>query len=255
MHRLVVASLAAAGLSVGFGAAASAADLGRPAPAPVYTKAPIVAPWTWTGFYVGANVGGADGHLKMTDVGNSSGAAFASAGTAGQTFSLSDTNFLAGGQAGYNYQIGMGVFGIEGDLGWMGIKGSVLDPGTASNTMVGINSGLYGDVTGRAGLAFGPALFYAKGGWAFFDGKDTFSTTSAAFISASSTGMFSGWTAGGGLEYALGSNWSAKAEYLHFDFSSQSFNVLATGGTFPFGEKLTIDTVKVGLNYRFGGRY
>ena len=58
MHRLVVASLAAAGLSIGITVAASAADLGRPAPAPVYTKAPpVAAPYSWSGFYVGGNGG------------------------------------------------------------------------------------------------------------------------------------------------------------------------------------------------------
>jgi outer membrane immunogenic protein len=59
MHRLVVASLAAAGVGVGLTAVASAADLGRPAPAPVYTKAPVVVPFSWTGFYVGGTAGGA----------------------------------------------------------------------------------------------------------------------------------------------------------------------------------------------------
>jgi outer membrane immunogenic protein len=232
--------------------AANAADL---PPAPPSYKAPVVAPlpvYNWTGCYVGGHVGGAWSHLDITDVGNAAGFAFATAGVAGQTFSPGNkTAFFGGGQAGCNYQVGQVVFGIEGDLGWMDLKQSVLDPGTVSNTMVGINSGLYGDITGRLGFAAGPALLYVKGGGAFFNGKETFTTNSAAFISNTDVSTFTGWVAGGGIEYLFAPSWTVKAEYLHFDFGAQTFNVLATGGTFPFTEKLRVDTVKVGVNYLF----
>jgi outer membrane immunogenic protein len=223
--------------------AAVAADL---PPRQTY-KAPIMAPvaFSWTGCYIGGHAGGAWSHLNMTDV-----AGAAAFGTPGQTFSVTDTGFFGGGQAGCNYQTGQFVFGIEGDLGWMGVRGSALDPGTTSGITVGINDGLYGDVTGRAGVAFDQFLLYGKGGWAFFNGKETFSTTSPAFISNTDTGTFSGWVAGAGIEYHIWSNWSAKVEYLHYGFGSQTFNVLATGGTFPFKEKLNVDTVKVGLNFK-----
>jgi outer membrane immunogenic protein len=230
--------------------AAHAADLPvAPAyKAPAYAPAPVI---TWTGCYLGGHAGGAWAKVDMTDVGNAAGFAFAAAGRAGQTFSATNSAFFGGGQVGCNYQTGPIVFGIEGDLGWMGIKASALDPFTASNTTVGIGNGLYGDVTGRLGFAAGPALFYAKGGWAFYNGRETFSTTSAAFISNSDVSTFNGYAVGGGIEYRFAPNWSAKVEYLHFGFSSQTFNVLATGGTFPFNEKLNIDTVKVGVNYLF----
>jgi outer membrane immunogenic protein len=249
MHRHVVLKTAAFGLMLGLSAAASAADL-PPDQAPRVVYARALHYWSWTGFYIGGNAGAVFSDLNVTDVGNGSGS-FATGGVRGQAFSLNSVNFLGGAQAGYNYEIGMGVFGVEGDLGYMGFHGSGLDPGTASSTVVGVNSGLYGDIAGRAGFAIGPTLIYAKGGWAFFDGKDTFNTASAAFTSSASTGMFDGWTAGGGLEYAVAPDWTVKAEYLHFDFGLQTFNVLATGGTFPFTEKLTADTLKVGFNYRF----
>jgi outer membrane immunogenic protein len=251
MHRYLVLKTATLCLMLGLSAAASAADLPPDeAPRIIYSKAATSYVWSWTGFYVGANAGAAFSDLKVTDVGNSSGS-FAFGGTRGQTFSLNNINFLGGLQGGYNYQIGIGFVGVEGDLGYMGFHGSVVDPGTNSSTAVGVNNGLYGDVTGRAGFAFGPTLVYGKGGWAFFDGKDTFNTASAAFTSMTSTGMFDGWTGGGGLEYAMSPEWTIKAEYLHFDFGSQAFNVQAAAGTFPFTEKLTADTVKVGINYRF----
>jgi outer membrane immunogenic protein len=247
MCRHLTATLATLGLLFGCSAAASAAEISPESAPPIYyVRAPSAQPvWSWTGFYVGANAGAAFSDVRVTDVGN-----FAHGGS-GQAFTVTDANFLGGAQAGYNYQIGIGVFGIEGDIGGMVFNGSAMDPGGASTTMVGINSGLYGDITGRAGVAIGPTLIYAKGGWAFFDGRDSFSTT-ATTNSITNTSMFDGWTAGGGVEYAMTPNWTVKAEYLHFDFGSQTFNVLAPGGTFAFNEKLTAETVKFGLNYRFG---
>lgn len=250
MQKKILGSIAILGLALPF--AARAADL---PPAPPAYKAPVVAPapvFMWTGCYVGLHAGGDWSKVTITDVGNAAGFAFAGAGVAGQQFGPSNTTgFFGGGQAGCNYQFGTFVAGVEGDLGWMGVKQSALDPGTVSNTTVGINDGLYGDITGRLGVAFGPALFYAKGGWAFFNGKESFTTQSAAFISNTDVSTFNGWVAGAGLEYRFAPNWSAKVEYLHFDFGNQTFNVLATGGTFPFNEKLTVDSVKVGVNYQF----
>ena len=244
MKKFLLGTVGAVALLTG---GAQAADL----PVKARPMAPVVAPIsTWTGCYIGAHVGGAWSRLRITDVGTG-GSAFASAGTAGQEFNVDDSGIFGGGQIGCNYQADLFVFGIEGDLGGMDLKGDALDPLTASNTRVGIGSGLYGDITGRLGIAAGPALFYAKGGWGFYNGRETFSTTSAAFISHSDVGTFSGGVFGGGIEYKLWSNWSAKIEYLHFAFNSQTFNVLATGGTFPFREKLSVDTLKVGLNYQF----
>lgn len=242
VKKLIVVYAAIAAL--GFAAAANAADMA--VKAPIY-KAPVAAPINWTGFYIGGNVGAAWSHLTNTDVGLG-GVAFAAAGTAGQDFSVDKTGFLGGGQLGYNYQMNQWVFGIEGDIGWMGINSSVLDPGTASNTTVGINSGWYGDVTGRLGFAFDRALVYAKGGWAFYNGKESFSTT-AGFTVGSGLSTFSGWTLGAGLEYMFAPNWSGKIEYQHFDFGTETFTLTPAG--WPFDEKLTVDTVKVGVNYLF----
>src|SRR5215468_8079743 len=102
MKHLLLGSVAAAAL-IGMGVAASAADLGRPAPAPVYTKAPIAAPFSWTGFYLGGHVGGAWTHDGITDRDE----------IPGTTYSNNASGFLGGAQVGYNWQTGPMVFGIE----------------------------------------------------------------------------------------------------------------------------------------------
>jgi outer membrane immunogenic protein len=245
MKNVTVARLVASTFLVAASlTSANAADMALKAPPP-----PVI---NWSGCYFGGHIGVAWDDLRMTDVGNAGGTAFAAGGVAGQTFDLDNTSVIGGGQVGCNYQTGQFVFGLEGDLGGIGLHGALLDPHTASNTMVGIGSGLYGDITGRAGVAWGGALLYAKGGVAFYDGRQFFSTTSAAFISNSNVSTFVGYAAGAGVEWQLWSpNWSAKVEYLHFGFGTQTFNVLATGGTFPFRENLNVDTISVGLNYHF----
>jgi outer membrane immunogenic protein len=226
--------LTAIALSAGFTAAASAADL----PASAYVKAPPPA-WLWTGFYVGADVGGvwsSDAVSPMVPDG----------GAFPRTNTLHSNSWTAGGTIGYNFQSGPFVFGVEGDLGHMHIGNSKLDP---PNEVDILDSGFYVDVTGRLGYAVNNVLLYAKGGWAYFDGKGTTTVLSGPFTPSSSS-AFNGWTIGGGIEYKVTQAWSVKGEYQHFDFGSATANL--TGGTvFPYKNSLTADTLKVGVNYRF----
>src|ERR1700716_2218101 len=133
---------------------ALAADL----PARTYTKAPAYAPapiYNWTGFYIGGHVGGAFN-------GNNG---FSGAGVVG---SNSDGRFLGGLQAGADYQFApTWVLGIEGQYSWLGSNNnSTVFPvvGTFSSNQRGL-----GSVTGRLGYTWGPALLYAKGGYAYSD--------------------------------------------------------------------------------------
>jgi outer membrane immunogenic protein len=208
--------------------------------------APALA-WDWNGFYVGGHLGGAWPHLNITDVGYG-GQTFAAAGTVGQVFNAGNTAILGGGQVGWDHQHQSLVYGIEGAFGWMNLNGSSLDPGTHSNTMAGMNSGMYENITGRLGKAIGPALLYGKGGMALFQGDKAFSTE-ALVHSATNTGVFTGYLAGVGVEYHLKSNWSAKVEYLYAGYASQTFNE----DVYPFKVQLATNTVSVGFNYRFHG--
>jgi outer membrane immunogenic protein len=217
---------------------------------PPHSQKPAAAlAWDWNGFYVGGHLGGVWPHLNITDVG-SGGFSWAANGTPGQVFHANNEAILGGGQVGWDRQRGSLVYGAEGAFGWMNLNGSTLDPGTVTQTKAGMNSGMYENVTGRLGKAYGPALLYGKGGLALFHGKEALSTQSPTYQSNTNTGVFYGYVAGGGLEYHLRSNWFAKAEYLREGFASQTFNLLATTGTFPFKEQLSADTVSVGFNYK-----
>ena len=217
---------------VAFAAPALAADLGaRP-----YTKAPAyTAPETvynWTGFYIGGHVGGA----------------FAG----DNSFQGNDARFLVGVQGGADYQFARNwVVGVEAQYSWLPTNNNrgVLFPG---GSLVTSNSNELGSVTGRLGYTWGPALLYAKGGYAWRDNNNLGVSVAGAPVAFASTGnRQDGYTVGAGLEYMFAPNWSAKAEYQYYNFGNTNFTA---GPAEIVGARFRNDehTVKAGLNYRFG---
>lgn len=205
----------------------------------------------WTGAYVGVHAGALRGDVSVLDDVND--------GVDPGPFAYSITGFFGGGTAGYNWQAGNLVFGAEGDIGYLSPSGS----GMIGSAHVGnhqdltLGGGVYGEITARAGLAFGSTLIYAKGGWAYFGGSAMQKTTADGYM-PTGTGAFSGWTGGGGVEQMLTDAISAKVEYQHFDFGTQEASQTNVGDTSsPIGyvfhnwHTLGIDTIKVGLNYHF----
>jgi outer membrane immunogenic protein len=235
MNRFAVGFLALTGAIAGTAGIASAADMG--APAPVYTKAPIMAPmFSWTGFYIGANVGGAWGNSSDTN-------AFFAPLTSTGNFSTSGV--LGGGQAGYNWQFGSWVLGIETDGDWSNVKGSTSN-GLCAGVTCTTSDSWVGTTRGRLGYAVDHWLFYGTGGVAYGDIK--FTDLPAAFIfNGSSTNT--GWAAGGGIEYAFTSQWSAKLEYLHVDLGSVSLSCALGCGTSTI--KFNEDIFRGGVNFHF----
>jgi outer membrane immunogenic protein len=224
MKKFLLCTVAALGMT----ASASAADLAaRP-----YTKAaPLMAPiYNWTGFYIGGHIGGAfAGNNSLTG---------------------SDGRFLGGIQGGADYQFSTNwVIGVEAQYSWLASNNNgVLFPG---GTLVTSNSDQLGSVTGRLGYAWGPALLYAKGGYAWKDGDNlgvTIGGLPAAFTTDGS--HRDGYTVGGGLEYMFAPSWSAKIEYQYYNFGSTTFT---SGPVGIFGSRFRDDenTVKAGLNYHF----
>ncbi|MDF0495425.1 outer membrane protein [Bradyrhizobium yuanmingense] len=208
-------------------APASAADLAaRP-----YTKAPapVASVYNWTGFYLGIVGGGAweasSGDPKMQ-------------------------GGFVGGTAGYNWQTGNVVFGIEADGAWADVSasatGAVFVPGvgvvaaTASS-----KTDAMGTVRGRIGWAVNNVLLYGTGGYAWIDNKLSF-TALGATISESK--FHSGWTVGAGVEAFFAPNWSVKGEYLYRSLGGETY----FSGAVPTGT-LNFHTVQVGVNYHFGG--
>jgi outer membrane immunogenic protein len=114
------------------------------------------------------------------------------------------------------------------------------------------NTNQLGSVTGRLGYAWGPALLYAKGGYAW-RGNDTIGVSVGGVPVAFTTDANhrDGYTVGAGLEYLFAPNWSVKGEYQYYNFGSTAFT---TGPAPIVGARFRDDdhTVKLGINYRFG---
>jgi outer membrane immunogenic protein len=213
MKKILLATVAVAALGM---APAGAADLA----AKTYTKAPALAPLpTWAGFYVGAM-----GGYATVDGGGFDGG-------------------FAGGTVGYNWQQGPVVFGIEADAAWADLSANGFVPGVLGSFNSKIED--MGTVRGRIGYAFGPALLYATGGYAWAENKLTntfgpFSTSDSQFLN--------GWTVGAGVEYMFVPKWSLKAEYLYKSFGSENYSTL----TVPVSSgTLNLHSVQVGVNYHF----
>jgi outer membrane immunogenic protein len=261
MKKLGVAGVALAAL---IAAPAIAADM----PRPVYkAPPPVVAPFSWTGFYIGVNGGGAWGDSRVT---LSPAAIFGAPDIAILTTNgsphLHPTGFTGGGQAGYNWQSGNLVFGVETDINYLGLKKSTLSPvfpGVATFTTAQVATSIRADwlytLRGSLGLAANNWLFYATGGLAV--GNEKFTQDVHFFASnsdnaGSSNRTKAGWTGGGGVEVAFAPNWSAKFEYLFVDLGSvhfSSINTVAPAATMVHSEHLREHIARVGLNYRFGG--
>jgi iron complex outermembrane recepter protein len=196
----------------------------------------------WTGIYLGFNAGYSFGGSDWTD-----------SVTGGSTGSFGTSGFVFGGTLGANYQVGSLVFGIEGDGD--GADASGFGTFTAANLCAGgcltTNTWL-GTVRARAGYAFDRFFAYGTAGAAFGDVRANFSN------GAVSSATKAGWTAGGGVEVALGGNWSAKAEYLFVDLGNGSCTsdcAIANANGPPLipdvAVKFQESVVRGGVNYRF----
>ncbi|HYJ42936.1 MAG TPA: outer membrane beta-barrel protein [Xanthobacteraceae bacterium] len=142
--------------------------------------------------------------------------------------------------------------GLEGDFAWANIRGTVNDPFFAGKNFSSKTDWI-ATGTGRIGYSFDRVLFYGKGGGAWAHNR--FDMTFFGGTPATATETRFGWTLGAGIEYMLTPNWSAKFEYNHYDFGGRQIVLAGVGfaGPFTAPENISqrIDTVKVGINYRF----
>jgi len=217
MKKILMTTVGLAALGL---APAVAADLA----ARTYTKAPALAAplYNWSGFYIGAM--GGYGKEDTSD------------------FALSGG--FGGGTAGYNWQTGQFVFGIEADAAGADISSSFTIPGLVSAED---KIRALGTVRGRVGIAYEQVLFYGTGGFAWADERVS---ASALGVSISDTKTRTGWTAGAGVEWMFLPHWSVKGEYLYRSFSSETiFSGVIPGGLTT--GTLNINSGQVGVNYHF----
>jgi outer membrane immunogenic protein len=217
--------------------------------APVYTPPPVQI-FSWSGLYLGANIGGA--RLRRTVDESFFGREFSNSGNG---------RFIGGGQVGYNYQFANSnfVLGAEADFDWAGKKdgNGVAIPGVGVIQVTSGNASIT-TAAARFGFARDHWLFYGKAGvgWVGGQGITVTNLTTGASISSSISNTRSGGLFGVGVEWAFGNNWSAQLEYDHLSLGSRSF-VVPAGAPFLVGDaftsKTSLDMIKLGLNYRLGG--
>jgi outer membrane immunogenic protein len=227
-------------------APAFAADL-TPRPAPMFAP-PLPA---WTGFYIGANAGGGIGNATSD---------FSALGTTFASVDNSLTGAVVGGQAGYNWQSGPMVYGIETDIQWSNAKGTLSAPCApglcgASPLTASYSQELswFGTVRGRIGYASNGWLLYGTAGYAYGQ-VETSANASAGPASATfdAKDFVDGWTAGGGVEVQVAPRWSVKGEYLYTDFGRINHNFAITGlPTLTDSDHVTVNVVRAGVNFRF----
>ncbi|MCJ9701910.1 MULTISPECIES: outer membrane protein [unclassified Bradyrhizobium] len=207
MKGLVVG--AAALVAAAWTASAEAADLNYGQRAPYTVNQPLNA-YSWAGPYLGGNIG-----YEWGSVDNNP---------------SKPSGFVGGVQAGYNFQNGPFVFGVEGDIQAAGAD-DTFAPWKFSNPW-------FGTLRGRAGYAFNNVLFYGTAGLAFGELRaQTFGWTESHTTA--------GWTIGAGAEVGLAPNWSAKLEYLYIDLSTSQFAITGVSNGY------SASVVRAGVNYRF----
>ncbi len=262
---------------------------------------PLPVAYNWTGFYVGAQAGYSWSNTTVDSSGSAVGTstigdpfglvaptAAASAAAVAQSIKADPHGFIGGGEIGYNWQFApQWVAGIEADISGAGIKGSDTKSGASlaggfpftqlvtASVAAQEKVDWLGTVRGR--LGFTPLdrfLVYGTGGLAY--GHVNASTTVSENINSPIFGPFptttaatsdsatrTGWAAGFGFEYGLTQNWTVKAEWLHWDLGSLTYNTILNY-TFFFGLQggtlmttstahFNGDIARVGINYKFGG--
>jgi outer membrane immunogenic protein len=233
MKKLVFAAAALAVSS----AAAMAADL----PARPYTKAPVMAvdpAYDWSGFYIGGHVGYLWGRTRVVDDGV-------------LTESGAPTNGVIGGVlAGYNWQTGSHVFGLEGDIGATNARGHGLintPPTVTISTPNAYDLNWTSHIVGKLGYAWGSWLFFVTGGLSIADLDFRQGITTTIPIE-SRGGTYTGFSVGAGIEHAFTHNLLGRLQYIYDDFGSKNYTAF-DGGIYRLS--LTSQTFRGALSWKF----
>jgi outer membrane immunogenic protein len=241
--------LAAAAIVAATSVSANAADLN-------YKAAPMAqSVYNWTGFYLGGTAGGGIANSSHLDP---------------DCFECANTKFqeafgMVGLTAGYNYQFGHTVLGVEGDYNWANVDKTTqfVNDGETGSTHFKMDQ--FATLRARAGLAFDQTLIYATAGLAFAHVQNTTAFGETTFAQASEDKWKTGLAVGAGLEFALTHNWTLKGEYMLMELqnSDATINNVSTGANnglsrcgnaFPcrMNYSESVQLARIGLNYKFG---
>jgi outer membrane immunogenic protein len=246
--------LLATASSLALATSAAAADL------PLKAAPAAVPALTWTGFYVGLNVGVARHDWSMTD-------ANAWVFDSGTFWTSNQNGFTGGVQVGYNWQSGSFVYGFEADFNWLGGVSKEEAPfdvpsivnGTPLEVHAVARAEWLSTFRGRMGLTtLNPTMVYITGGLAVAGMKNRWG---GGYLSANPIGcgcdfndnkIRFGWTAGFGVEHMINRNWSFKAEMLYVDLGTTSVSVFSPGnGTYRSEFANSMILGRIGLNWRW----
>jgi outer membrane immunogenic protein len=260
-------------------------------------KAPVAAPrpFSWSSCYLGGNVGAGWGHARLTDTTSAPfvfGAGDGYFAPTGSSVGISSVGGLGGGQIGCDYQFANNwVIGLAGDFSFANIQNEAPDPfftgkaGPGTFIQIKDRTEWLASATARLGYTWDRVLLYGKGGAAWSRNRYTIENVGfwgtpgtpipgicatvaggvlTGLLTCNPTGAstLSGWTVGGGLEFAITDNWSAGIEYDHYGFGTKTVSLVASNfvtlaaspGVSPavgVPIRQDIDTVKVTVNYRF----
>lgn len=237
LTTVVLLSTAASVVSL----SALAADL----PARMEPVAPVayVAAFSWTGFYLGGELGWIRTDPEYTTAAVLLGAPFVVSSTS------SKDGLSYGALAGYNYQMGNLVLGLEGDFqGWTVGK---IRYTSLTGDFLTAHSKWGASVRGRLGYAVDHALFYLAGGAAFVSNETSIPTTG---IAVGGDGTRRGWTVGAGVDYAFTNNWFTGLEYRYSQYQSKSFVYpipILNLGLVGFKQELSNNQVSARIGYKF----
>jgi outer membrane immunogenic protein len=217
---------------------------------PIYSKAPAPPVYDWNGFYVGVFGGGGYGNHNVNNQTGQSGT------FTDFTANYSSQGGVAGGEAGYNWQSGSYVVGLEGDLFWSGMKGSDTIafaqgafPGVTGVDADNLRWG--GTVRARVGYTIDRWMLFFTGGYAFGDIDHTNTAATIDKFTVHANGL----TGGGGIAYAITNNVIGKFEYRYTNYNgyNRPGNPLTPNGQFPYTTESTYSVVTIGLDFKFGG--
>jgi outer membrane immunogenic protein len=259
MKKLILVSAAVSALAA---TPVFAADLPvRARPAPPVAVAPA---YDWTGFYVGASLGG-----RWSDVTWTTTSPSFPGSLIGNSANLDSSTVRAGGYVGYNWQFAPNwLVGIEGDIAWgdsdkslAGFPGLCFAAGCGNFDTIKVRERWDASLRGRLGFLATPTfLIYATGGAAWQDtevsanclGTAINASYCAIAVGNSVSTTKSGWTVGGGVETILWTNWLARLEYRFADYGTIGFALPpAPVVGFTSNVELKTHTFYGGLAYKF----